>query len=168
MERRMTQSHMNGVLVLLLTGVFATCLLLVLLSGANSYRKLTERDTASYQRRICCAYVAAKVRHADAADCVWVGDFAGNPSEEGDTLILAEQEDGGTYWTRIYEYDGWVRELYCAEGDAFSPEDGEPVLQAQSLRFTLRSGLLTVRSTDGSGDPAELSLALRSGEGASA
>ena len=168
MERRMTKSHIDGVLVLLLTGVFAVCLLLVLLAGASSYRKLTERDAASYEQRIGCEYVAAKVRHADTADGVFVGDFSGSAAEEGDTLILTETMDGIAYWTRIYYYDGWVRELYGAKGDSFVPEDGEEVLQGQALHFTLCSGLLTVTNVDGSGDLSELSLSLRCGEGTEA
>ena len=164
MERRLTKSHIEGVLVLLLTSVFAVCLLLVLLSGASSYRKLTERDMASYEQRIGCEYVAAKVRHADAVNGVWVSDFSGTFAEEGDTLILAETLDGVVYWTRIYYYDGWVRELYGAKGNSFLPEAGEEILEAQALRFTLRSGLLTVTSVDSSGNSSELALALRSGE----
>lgn len=168
MEKEMVKSHMDGVFVLLGTGVFAVCILLVLLSGADTYRKLARRDASSYDRRICCEYVAAKVRHADAAGCVWVGDFSGAPSQQGDTLVLTEQVDGTTYLTRIYYYDGWVRELYSAEGGSFSPEDGDAVLEARSLAFTLRAGLLTVETVDGSGDFSELCLALRSGEGGSA
>ena len=76
--------------------------------------------------------------------------------------------DGIAYWTRIYYYDGWVRELYGAKGDSFVPEDGEEVLQGQALHFTLRSGLLTVTNVDGSGDLSELSLSLRGGEGTEA
>jgi len=165
MERQRNKFHIEGVLVLLLTGVFAVCILLVLLFGADSYRKLTTRDAESFEQRIGCEFVAAKVRHADAADCVWVGDFSGAPAPEGDTLILTETVDGAVYWTRIYAYDGWVRELYGAEGDSFLPEDGEKVLQGQTLCFALNSGLLSVTSVDGSGHSSELALTLRGGEG---
>ena len=37
---------MGGLLVLLLLGVFAVCVLSVLLTGAEGYRRLTERDLA--------------------------------------------------------------------------------------------------------------------------
>lgn len=168
MKQRMTRSHMDGMLILLLTSVFAVCVLLVLLSGADSYRSLAERDAASYDQRICCEYVAAKIRHADGAGRIWVGDFSGTPMQQGDTLILAEEVDGTAYWTRVYYYDGWVRELYCAQDYTFSPEDGDTVLKAQSLQFTLQDDLLTVQTVDASGNSSELSLALRSGGEASA
>lgn len=167
MERKTAKSHMDGVFVLLLTGVFAVCILLVLLSGGGSYRRLTQRDAAAYDRRICCDYVAAKVRHADRADAVWVGDFSGTPARQGDTLLLSEELNGTVYWTRVYWYDGWVRELFSSAEESFSPEDGEAVLEAESLDFTLEDGLLTVAAADSSGAPSERLLALRSGEGAS-
>jgi hypothetical protein len=162
----MGKHHIDGVFVLLLFGVFAACVLMVLLTGAGSYQRLTERDAHSYDQRICVQYLAARVRHADTTGGVFVGTFDGKPEEAGDTLFLAETLDGETYWTRIYYYDGYVRELFTAADGEFEPEDGDPVLTAQSLSFSLKDGLLTAETADADGEAAELTLALRSGEGA--
>jgi hypothetical protein len=160
LERKEAQHHIDGVFVLLLFSVFAVCILLVLLTGARSYRALTARDSASFDKRTCVQYVAAKVRHADCADGVFVGSFDGTVGESGDTLFL---RDGDGYETRIYWYDGAVRELYAAQGESFSPEDGDEVLSAQSLSFSLHEGLLTVAAVDDAGTETTVSLALRSG-----
>ena len=59
------QHHMNGLVILLLFGVFATCVLGVLLTGAGAYQRLTQRDRAAYERRICAQYIASRVRQGD-------------------------------------------------------------------------------------------------------
>lgn len=169
------QHHLDGLFVLALFGVFAGCVLAVLLTGAGSYRRLVARDAAAFSRRTAVQYIAAKVRQADAAApdgrCgVFVGAFAaGEPSGgvsagTGDTLFLEETVDGASYYTRIYYYDGYIRELYTAASAAAAPEDGEKVLDARALAFTLKDGLLSVTAAEESGGTAALSLELRSGE----
>jgi len=157
------QHHIDGVFVLLLFGVFACCILLVLLTGAGAYQRLTERDAASYERRTAVQYVAGKVRHADTAGGVFVGDFDGTPDSDGDTLFLSEQVDGATYYTRIYWYDGAIRELYTDAEGQYAPEDGDEVLSARSLSFSQSGSLLTIGATDDGGTRSTLALSLRSG-----
>ena len=47
MKQNTTKHHMDGLLVLLLFGVFAVCILSVLLTGARVNRALAARDSAS-------------------------------------------------------------------------------------------------------------------------
>lgn len=159
--------HIDGVFVLLLTVVFAACILLVLFTGAGTYRSITQRGDEDYARRVCVQYVAAKVRHADGSGNVFVGDFSGKRASGGDTLFLAEQHSGKTYYTRVYYWDGYVRELFTEAGGTFAKNDGAPVLAAKSLRFSYDTGtgLLDVRTEDTAGNPSALTLSLRSGEG---
>lgn len=170
MKKNAAKHHIDGVFVLLCFCVFAACVLLVLLTGARSYQRLVRRDSASYSRSITVRYVAAKIRHADAADSIFVGDFSGDDlrAEKGDTLFLMEKVDGQTYYTRIYYYKGYVRELFASSSDRFARADGDTVLKARGLRFSLErtTGLLTVSGTDGDGRTANVTLSLRSGEAA--
>ena len=101
--------YIDGLLALLLFGVFAVCVLAVLLTGARAYRGLTQRDQAAYSRRVCVQYIATRVRQADRAEGVSVEPFG-----EGDALVLSE--DG--YVTRVYHYDGYLMELYAKIGRA--------------------------------------------------
>lgn len=158
MNRRLKKTRVDGVAVLLVTAVFAVCLLLVLLTGAGGYRRLTERDRASYDRRTALQYVATKVRQADAVGCVDLTEFGGTPA-----LCLTETVDGAAYETYLYAYDGYLRELYAAADAGLSPQDGEKVLRSDGLTLSLEDGLLRVETAGGS-----LLLALRSGEGAAA
>ena len=119
---------MGGLLSLLLLLVFAVCVLSVLLTGADTYQTLTRRDQDSYDRRTAAQYLATRVRQADRADGIAVADFQGC-----DALELTETIDGTPYITRVYCYDGYLRELFSAAEAQMTPADGEKVLEAQAL-----------------------------------
>lgn len=158
-QHRPNKHHMDGLLTLLLFGVFAACVLSVLLTGANAYRRLTARDQKGYDRRTCAQYVATKVRQAASPEAISLSTFG-----DGDVLLLSEEYDGERYLTRIYCYDGWLRELFTAAGEEFSPEDGEQVLEAENLSLHLEDSLLKVTVTDGQGADTALTLAIRGGK----
>ncbi len=157
MKRQGTKHHMDGLLMLLLFGVFAVCVLIVLLTGAKAYRGLTERDRAAYDRRTCVQYIATKVRQGDVEGGVTVEPF-------GDTAALCMRQYG--FVTRVYCYDGWLMEMYTFEDAELTPQDGEKVMPLSGLSFDLEDGLLTVELQSGEGVTDTLRLALRSGEGA--
>lgn len=77
MKRRLTEYRFNGLIALLLFGVFAVCVLGVLLTGADAYRRLTERDKDAYNRRTYVQYMATRVRQAAGAGSVSVEDWYG-------------------------------------------------------------------------------------------
>lgn len=160
MKRNGIQHHIDSLAPLLLFGVFSACVLAVLLTGAQAYRRLTGRDGESYERRTAVQYVATRVRQSDSLDSVAVEDFRGVPA-----LVLLEE---GGYATRIYCYDGYLMELYAAQEDLMVPGDGERILEARGLELSLEEGLLTAVITDGTGEETSLYLSLRSGEGGEA
>lgn len=160
MKNRENKSHIEGLLVLVLFGVFAICILAVLLTGAGAYKRLVERQQATYGSRTVPQYIATKVRQADVQGAVRIGDFGGVESLE---LVeyLADEE----YITRIYCYDGSLRELFSAASGEFSPEDGESILEAEQVDFSLKNGCLTVVVTTAEGEKTEFILTLRSAQG---
>lgn len=156
MKRTAIQHHMDGLIALLLFGVFAVCVLAVLLTGANAYRRLTQRDQSAYSRRTCAQYIATRVRQADGR--VSVESFGGT-----DALVLKERQ--GTYLTRIYCYDGYLMELYCDQEAVMEPRDGEHIMEAGGLALSLTDGLLTASLTGTDGGAEEtLYLSLRGPE----
>ena len=157
MKQKTITHHLDGLIALLLFGVFAVCVLAVLLTGADAYRRLTARDNAAYDRRTCIQYIATQVRRTDSLENIKVTSFG-----DGDALILDADEE---YVTYIYCCDGWLRELYCWAGEPMSPEDGEKVMELEALSLQYESGTLTIRTTGGSGEETELFLSLRSGAG---
>ena len=157
MRRQASQHHMDGLLMLLLFGVFAACVLGVLLTGAGAYQRLTQRDRESYERRICAQYITSRVHQGDVRGGVTVEPFG-----QTEALTLTS----GGYVTRVYWYDGYLMELYSGEGIALDPEDGERIMEVGGLSFAMDGGLLTVEITTGAGGTDWLYLKPRGGEGA--
>ena len=161
MKMKEQKRKADAVLVLVLFGVFAVCILAVLLTSADAYRRLAERDEQSYDHRVATQYLATRVRQGDEAGRVFVETFDGV-----DALVLQEEIEGEVYETRVYCYDGYLRELFCWEEAELAPEDGEIVLPAQAMSLNLEDGLLDVEIVSGDGETLNLTLALRSGKGA--
>lgn len=161
MKKRGAQHQMDALMALILFGVFAACVLAVLLTGARAYQRLTQRDRAAFDRRTALHYVATRIRQSDTAGAITVEEFDGVQC-----LCISEDYGLDTYVTRVYCHDGYLRELFCSAEDELGLDAGEPILEAQAVDFALEEGLLTVTATmaDGTGD--SLRLALRSGEGA--
>ena len=157
MERQSIKHQMDGLLMLLLFGVFAVCVLVVLLTGAKAYRGLTQRDQEAFDRRTCLQYIATRVRQADEEGGIAVESFGG---------VTALNFTSQGFSTRVYCYDGWLMELYSFADSQMEPQDGEHVMRLDSLELTLEDGLLTARVGGGQGRADMLCLSLRSGEGA--
>lgn len=158
MKNERKQLKMGSLMALILFGVFAACLLFLLLTGADVYQKMRDRDMATYDSRTVVQYITTRVRQADRADCLTVEVFDGL-----DALILLEEVDGELYETKLYCYDGWLMELYAAADSDLSPMDGERILELSELEFALADGFLQAKLTLPDGRAEAISLQLRSG-----
>lgn len=130
------ESHITVFLTLVVFAVFAVCLLLALLSGAEVYKNLHDRGAEQYAQRVAAQYLTTRVRQSQT---VRVEDFCGHQA-----LTMEEEIDGDVYLTRVYCYDGTIRELYSEETAPVAPEDGASIDQGANLTFSLDNGLLTV------------------------
>ena len=126
----------TDLLALTVFAAFAVCALVVLLSGAQVYQRLVQRGEDSFRLRTASQYVTTRVRQAGN---VTVADFDGC-----EALCIQEEIDGKVYVTRIYCYDGFLRELFCAQSAELSPEDGEKIMEAERMSFSQNEDLLTV------------------------
>lgn len=153
------QSYTSHLLTVLSFGLFALCIVAVLLSGAQAYRRLTVRDRQQYTQRTCTQYLANKVRQA--SDSV---KLSSTTFGEGDALLLCEDLDGVRYSTVIYCSGGWLRELFTDDLQSVSPEDGEAVFEAQLLTIKLQEGLLSAKIDYEAEGSSQIVLALRDGE----
>ena len=158
MKRRAIKHQMDGLLMLLLFGVFAVCVLAVLLTGADAYRGLTQRDQAAFDRRSGVQYIATRVRQGDTEDSVTV-----EPFEDVTALVLTDEEG---YVTKVYCYDGWLMEMYCAADAELEPIDGQKVMRMDGLELSLEDGLFTAQISGEEGVTDTLRLSLRCREGA--
>ena len=141
--------------VLLSFTLLAMCLLAVLLGGVRVYRGLAERGQESFQRRT--AMEAARAGGGGR------GPVAGPARRAGATLFLREPLAGEEYLTRVYCWDGQLRELFTPADSDCRPEDGEVLLPAEALRLSRDGALLTALLTE-NGRETELRLLLHDGE----
>lgn len=161
------QRFPDSLLVLLLFGIFAACILAVLLTGANAYKKLTKRDELAFDSRTAARYLETRLHQADEKGRIFLGDFEEEEKkEEGQVLFLEEQIDGVSYHTRVYYYDGYIRELFCKAGTEMTPEAGEKIIPIRKLDFEWGSnGLLCADLTDSDGKEQQVFYRIRSGKG---
>lgn len=150
----------ESLLALLLLGLFAVCILLVLLSGTEIYRGLTERSRTGYEERTAAQYLATRLRQGDATHSIRVEDFGGV-----DALVLSQDLEGVIYETRVYCSGGYLRELFSRVGTPCGPEDGESILPTESLNMTLTDGLLQAEIIFSDSSIRRVTLALRSERG---
>ena len=158
MKKLLKSSNTDSVLALLLFAVFAVCILSVLLTGADSFRRLSSRDRESFDRRTAAQYIATRVRQADGSGRIALCDFEGVTA-----LTCTEFYDGEPYLTRVYFYDGYIRELFCSADAALRPEDGEKILRAAGLSFSEERGVITAAVTDAAGEIFHVCVSPRSG-----
>ena len=126
--------------VFLLLGIFAVFSTVMVLLGARAYQGTVNRTAAHNADRIAPAYLRSMVRAQDEAGVLRVEKAGGVQ-----TVTLLSGEEGDAYVTRIYAYDGMLRELYSSMDYAFAPENGEAVCAADEMTAALEDGLLRVR-----------------------
>ena len=148
--------HIESIIALLTFGVFSCCVVFVLLSGVRVYERVNARDRASEEMRTCVQYLTNKVRQTPGA--VAVAAFG-----DGDALVLDETIDGQQYVTWVYYSDGWLMELFGAKEGAFSPRDGQRVLEVRALTLDIQDGMLMGTVTGSDGNCVELMLDLSGG-----
>ena len=128
-------SKITDLLALTVFAAFAVCLLIVLLFGAQLYQNLVQRGEESFRQRTATQYLRTRVQQAEH---ISLSDFQGC-----EALAIREEIDGIPYVTRVYFYEGFLRELFSAESAALAPGDGEKIMPAESLDFQIDDDLLT-------------------------
>lgn len=134
----------DTVFVLIIFCVFAISMLMVLMLGASIYKNMTEISRDGYDEHTTLSYFWTKIKNGDEEGKVYLGDFQGIPA-----LCLAEVYGDSTYLTMIYRYGDKVYELFTETDVFLDPEDGTPVIGAESLMFEeLDNGLIKVTVGD--------------------
>jgi len=152
------KQNISGLMVLLLFGIFAVCILSVLFSGTRIYDRLTERDKITFDTRSAVQYLATRIHQAENAASLTL------ESAEGGTMLRIAQAYGEElYETLLYCHDGWLCELFVPAGEEFEPDAGERILPVERMTGTIDNGLLTLSVADENGEQT-ISLLLRGGE----
>ncbi len=140
MNRKNPPSHaISGVFVFLVLGIFAVFSTVMVLLGARAYKSTADRAAEHNAYRIGMAYVRSMVRGDDEDQSVKVETVDGIK-----TIALRNIYDGDAYVTRIYVYDGKLREWFTEETEEFVPEFGETVCDMEEMNAQVDGQLLRV------------------------
>ncbi len=157
----MRRGHsLDTLLSLALFGLFAGCLLLVLMLGARSYQGVIDASEGSYAPRTCLQYIATKTSHYSGENAIALTQFG-----DGDALALYQEIDGCQYVTYLYLHDSQLMELFCEVDVALPPEAGFFIMEISQLQMTLVDDSLLSLSCEEDGISAQLYLQLHLGEG---
>lgn len=122
----MKETRRNLVGFPLLYAMILLAALFLTLFGAQLYRAVTNEKTQNDLQRSALAYTQSKLQAVDAAGGIQIVD-----GPEGDVLLLAEGDSG--YETRIYLWEGAIREELSLCGSALSPETALSICTAGSF-----------------------------------
>ena len=118
MLKKTTTRHMIDILfVLSLFCVFAFSSVVLILFGADIYKKTVSSMDSNYASRTSVAYLTEKIRQSDTYDAISIDCSSGS-----EKLLMTREIDGQTYATSLYEYDGYLCELF-ARTDIELPAD---------------------------------------------
>ncbi len=150
------QRHaVNGLLTLLVYGIFALFSLLLAAAGARVYQNIVSAGRENTQIRSSFSYVANKVRMSTRA----AGSVRIEEQDGMDVLVLNSAAEG--YEIRIYYYDGALREAYQASDQPFQPKLGEKLVEIPDFRIEeTDTGHLILSAADGKGNHRSLHLYL--------
>jgi hypothetical protein len=110
--------------------------------GASVYENVASMSRDGYADQSILSYIWTKVKNSDDAGRIYVGEFCGSSA-----LFIEEEFGQIQYRTAIYQYNGWIYELFCEMGLSFQPEDGAQVIKHDVLTFNkLENGLIKVSS----------------------
>lgn len=132
MNRQSGHRHMIDILfVLSLFCVFAVSSVLLIIFGADIYQKTVHQMDSNYTSRTSVAYITEKIRQADNGNSIQI-----TSQDDTQILMLTSEINGITYATSLYEYNGYLYELFARTDIELPLDAGQPVLELQELSFS--------------------------------
>jgi hypothetical protein len=147
----------NVIFTLLLLGVFALSAIFVAVLGAQVYQSSAEKMQANFDTRTSLVYISEKVRQSTGTNFE-VRDLNGQSA----LVIVEKYDDGRTYETWMYAYDGKLCETTIRAGSAIEPGVGQKIMDMKSMDFEADGDLVKVTSVNDAGDEESLTLSRRS------
>lgn len=116
--------------VLTLFCLFAISSILLIILGANVYKKTIENMDSHFNTSTSVSYLTEKIRQSDVTNGLLSGSFNGQ-----DALILEEEYNEVAYCTYIYSYDGYLKELFIIKDSPFDPSAGQNIIAVNDFKI---------------------------------
>ena len=132
MNKQTYQQHMIDILfVLSLFCVFAVSSALLILFGADIYKKTVQQMENNYSTRTSIAYITEKIRQSDIEHAIKIIS-----QDDTQILMLTNIINNVPYATSLYEYDGYLYELFARTDLKLPLDAGQPIMELHSLSFS--------------------------------
>ncbi len=124
----------ESLFVMVLFMVFAVSMVMMIISGRNSYGKILDEKEQAEDLRIATSYLRMKLKQNNQVDSVFTSQ---SPQLGEEALEIWQDGEEKQYRTVIYFRENKIWEAYMAAEDEFDFALGEPVieLEAKSVRF---------------------------------
>ena len=135
----------------------ATSVALVVLASGTYSRQVQDSED-SFASRTALSYVTEKIHQADEYGAVYAGIFDGQ-----DAIVIRQTYSEQTYVTYLYEYDGYLRELFIQDGVDAKASDGRKILASDSFSFEeTQDGLFHLYCTNKDGSISDTYVSIKS------
>ena len=133
--------------VLLLYMIFALLSMFTVTIGIWVYSHIVDQSESRTNVRASLSYVANKLRASESGDSVFIERISGV-----DVLIFSESAEENPSVTRIYYYNGSLREhLVPSKDTEFHLGEGQKLVAIDQFTVSEIDGLFTLTSTDATG-----------------
>lgn len=153
------------IFVLALFCLFAVSSVILIIFGADIYQKTVSQMDISFSTRTTAAYITEKIRQFDASGAVSISD-----SDGVCRLVMSQTIDSKVYELELYEYDGYLCELFTPADIELPLDAGQRVIEISGLDFSfINDSLIKISYIPASGDGSlhadELYISLHSTQG---
>ena len=161
MKTETDKRHVVDILfVLALFLVFVVSSVLLIGLGASVYRRNVDGMNKNYTYRSSHAYLMEKVRSADTAGAVSVGELDGHRA-----LLLHQTINDISYITYLYIHNGYLTELFCRANISLPASAGMQLFPLQEMTISESGGnAFRVDLVEEDGYAHTVVVALRSGQ----
>ena len=102
----------------------------LILFGADIYQTTVSQMDSNYSARTSTAYITEKIRQSDSSGSITISNY-----NNTDVLMLTGEINGVTYATSLYEYNGYLYELFSRADIELPLDAGQPIMEIEKLRF---------------------------------
>jgi hypothetical protein len=127
--------------ILLLFGISAYALVA---TGYGSFNRMTKSQDECLNARVAINYLSMHIRRFDTKDSVQV-DY----SPTGNRLVLSEDIGGERYETRIYFFNGYLRENFVSADTPFNEEYGFEIIPIDSFDIKRENNMIEIELSSG-------------------
>ena len=146
--------------VMILFFLFAITAAILVLIGVRQYQVTADSMNYNYEMRTATSYLREKVRQNDSHASISVCDIDGVSA-----LSLKSTVNGQVYYTYIYYYDGYLRELYVQADSSYTLSAGQQIIEISGFELSMTTDrLINATIKDTWGGTTDICLSVNSTE----